>query len=754
MGSVFKKKMTKHWICQLLNCRVEKQHQIWDRARLKSARCTKRRKLADVRVNEEVQFDDAEVDELPLVDKLNNESECGMDDLWNRDHSAQSQECDAVREPALCSGVKEEPTGTCVEHDGGWRSSKMGEVCDGLKTGIINEDGEGYGLERKTAIRRDIMEKDTLMTNDKFDVGTFTWPEEGNNPPDKNVVSGKVLEELQTTCKGSPSFSAIESLGLDATSKKQTINEINDDYNNDEDDNDEDVSQGSRITDCDDNSLSNSVQRVNCLTGVSCIFCGKNYGTVSNPQASLERHLLRKCTRNPWSRDSVAPEPTLSKRYPLVCAFCPKAFDTKKRLCSHQLKCPRNPDYMAKFDKESLNLKICQVCDRLFANEKALTSHKVANHGYPRAKDIPTQYACRHCEAQFNCRGTRYHHEMYKCSMNPNVAQLTYCRICDRKMAKERLDDHMKENHTKMEKCICEICGAVFPSSRRLYTHKYTHKEKMAKHSCYVCGRKFKLRNQMERHLSTHTEERNIQCPVCGKCFKNKDQERDHRLAVHEGRYKYRCSKCGHGMAKKIYLENHRCGRVRRIQDGEKAVKLSELRKLANISRASSSSKPPEMLDNEQILRTSYFVLPELIYQNAAPNSHEQPVVQHNFLPSQYENYMAQALQPVPQSVQLAMQSGQSASSSMAESTLQPLVPPQGSLHSSVQSLQSTIVPVQPSLYDHAHSVLESSAQLSSQPTLQSSMQSSLGSSLPPMLDSSLQSTLQTSVQPLLQSSV
>ena len=207
-------------------------------------------------------------------------------------------------------------------------------------------------------------------------------------------------------------------------------------------------------------------------------------------------------------------------------------------------------------------------------------------------------------------------------------------------------------------------------------------------------------------------------------------------------------------MAKKIYLENHRCGRVRRIQDGEKALKLSELRKLANISRASSSSKPPEMLDNEQILRTSYFVLPELIYQNAAPNSHEQPVVQHNFLPSQYENYMAQALQPVPQSVQLAMQSGQSASSSMAESTLQPLVPPQGSLHSSVQSLQSTIVPVQPSLYDHAHSVLESSAQLSSQPTLQSSMQSSLGSSLPPMLDSSLQSTLQTSVQPLLQSSV
>ena len=62
---------------------------------------------------------------------------------------------------------------------------------------------------------------------------------------------------------------------------------------------------------------------------------------------------------------------------------------------------------------------------------------------------------------------------------------------------------------------------------------------------------------------------RNIQCELCGKRFKTPQHAYQHRKTVHEGRYRFRCEKCGHGMEKEQYLKSHRCGRVRRIQDNE-----------------------------------------------------------------------------------------------------------------------------------------------------------------------------------------
>lgn len=246
------------------------------------------------------------------------------------------------------------------------------------------------------------------------------------------------------------------------------------------------------------------------------------------------------------------------------------------------------------------------------------------------------------------------------------------------------------------------------------------------------------------------SEERNIQCPVCGKCFKNKDQEHDHRMAVHEGRYKYRCNKCGHGMAKKIYLDSHRCGRVRRIQDGEKPVKLGKLKKTAAKSNDVCSLKPQDALDNEQMLRPSYFVLPETVYQNACHTADDQQLLQQQLLPSAYENFMVQNLQTVTQSMHSGVQSIQTQVQSVLPCTVQPslqsLVQPV--VQSSVQtSLQSSVPAVQSSsLYHTAQSVLQSSADPSTQQALHSSVQSSVQL----MLDTSLQN----SMQPLLQSSV
>ena len=84
-------------------------------------------------------------------------------------------------------------------------------------------------------------------------------------------------------------------------------------------------------------------------------------------------------------------------------------------------------------------------------------------------------------------------------------------------------------------------------------------------------------------------DERKVQCTICGKCFKNQVQEKSHRKHVHEGRYQFHCTKCGHGVARKQYLQSHKCGRVRRVQDGEKPVD-------------DSNSKPDEHQQKEQLV--------------------------------------------------------------------------------------------------------------------------------------------------------
>ena len=137
------------------------------------------------------------------------------------------------------------------------------------------------------------------------------------------------------------------------------------------------------------------------LNDIKCMFCDKTYTGLVDPQIALEKHLLRKCTRNPWSRDTVAPEPTLSDKYSFKCQYCPKAFDSAKRLNTHQCRCARDPRYMAQFDKDALNLTICEICDRMFANGRALKSHKVIIHACEYRKVYSSILLCYYCITNF-----------------------------------------------------------------------------------------------------------------------------------------------------------------------------------------------------------------------------------------------------------------------------------------------------------------------------------------------------------------
>jgi len=130
------------------------------------------------------------------------------------------------------------------------------------------------------------------------------------------------------------------------------------------------------------------------------------------------------------------------------------------------------------------------------------------------------------------------------------------------------------------------------------------------------------------------SDERKVQCTICGKCFKNQVQEKSHRKHVHEGRYRYHCGKCGHGVAKRQYLQSHKCGRVRRVQDGEKTIEehRSEPAEQQQDEQPSLLSAPAVEMNNANMVSAEYGMKPsnehlvndmetETLYYSSQPTS-------------------------------------------------------------------------------------------------------------------------------------
>ena len=310
---------------------------------------------------------------------------------------------------------------------------------------------------------------------------------------------------------------------------------------------------------------------------LQCRFCCKSFPIYPNrPMMPLQQHETKFCKRNPWSHTSLEPKPTVSDKFPVKCIYCPKAFKSEKFSKVHEVICARNPEYVAKFDMELL--MICDICNHMCSNKLGLAYHRTKTHGcpssaqprkYPKAAPCP----CRFCGTMMSSRSTRFFHERFKCSENPNVSSGVRCRFCSRLCAEAELEAHIEKHHTGAEHHICEICGRVYDGRHKLYQHRLLHKEiQPPSHKCPHCDKVYMLKGRLQIHMAKHTNERNIPCTICGKYFKNKHQENKHRVQVHENRYRYRCTKCGHGMAKQVYLENHKCGRVRRKQGNDKGV--------------------------------------------------------------------------------------------------------------------------------------------------------------------------------------
>ena len=51
------------------------------------------------------------------------------------------------------------------------------------------------------------------------------------------------------------------------------------------------------------------------------------------------------------------------------------------------------------------------------------------------------------------------------------------------------------------------------------------------------------------------TETKDYMCDACGKAFRTPSDLQKHSDTQHGDKFKYRCTKCGHGMEKEKYLK-------------------------------------------------------------------------------------------------------------------------------------------------------------------------------------------------------
>ena len=211
------------------------------------------------------------------------------------------------------------------------------------------------------------------------------------------------------------------------------------------------------------------------------------------------------------------------------CYPCNKGYHTKKLLYYHTLRVhgPPSPP--------------CDVCGKIFRHKIKLKEHKNKIH------DNPVSYHCVKCNKKFkNLRPYQQHNE-FKCGQK----------------AKRK---------TKLEICLCNICGKEFRSLVSLKLHKRNTQSKCGNEIvCVLCQTKFKKRMFMKRHMimihsvtieddlegnitlvekdgqkyiMTREQVLQLKCVGCPKTFQSKQSLKYHVKEQHAGQNIFVCGKC------------------------------------------------------------------------------------------------------------------------------------------------------------------------------------------------------------------
>lgn len=138
----------------------------------------------------------------------------------------------------------------------------------------------------------------------------------------------------------------------------------------------------------------------------------------------------------------------------------------------------------------------CNMCKRIYYNEKTLKLHKI-----------------------------RYHSSGFACP------------ICKKMFAKKSyMTTHLRRTHKLGGKSLnCDECGLKFIKMSNLVNHINTEHSKRSKHVCSDCGKTYATMDMLEIHTNLmHSEEKHIECQICLQIFKEEEELIEHMNSQHQ----------------------------------------------------------------------------------------------------------------------------------------------------------------------------------------------------------------------------
>lgn len=228
------------------------------------------------------------------------------------------------------------------------------------------------------------------------------------------------------------------------------------------------------------------------------------------------------------------------------CSLCIKTFETRRGLELH-----------ADAHKPRERIYNCDECGKSYFKEHVYKRHKLTH-----IPEDERKYKCTQCEKRYATDYLRRQHEdithskknLKICDIcgkvfgNRDTFQrhieqhsgvpltLTSCDICGvRLVNKAGLRKHIKMCHTaeNLKEQTCPYCSKVSSNLNAHRMHiRFSHLMQR-KHSCHLCEKAFKRPLELKEHLSTHTGEALYNCPHCTKTFISNANLHKHRKVVH-----------------------------------------------------------------------------------------------------------------------------------------------------------------------------------------------------------------------------
>ncbi|XP_065086700.1 zinc finger protein 658B-like [Ochlerotatus camptorhynchus] len=193
----------------------------------------------------------------------------------------------------------------------------------------------------------------------------------------------------------------------------------------------------------------------------------------------------------------------------ITCSVCSEKFETFGKLKIHSMK--------AHDQKASIECFKCSECDRTMASIYSLKVHMLKMHS-EQPREAPATHVCDMCGQVYNQKQSLERHINLQ-HLGAKDTDRIQCPVCAKWVNnKHYLKVHIRNAHSGENlQVTCDICRQVCANKRALSAHKH----------------------------KVHAE-RNLECEVCGKMFKQPKHLKEHR-AAHMGQQLYTCTVCGYG---------------------------------------------------------------------------------------------------------------------------------------------------------------------------------------------------------------